>query len=37
MRLDTFYAERPAPIVHLPTGQGFVLIEPQRSAGLGKA
>lgn len=35
--MDAFFAERPEPIVHLPTGQGFVLIEPQQSAGLGKA
>jgi hypothetical protein len=31
-----FFAERPVPIVHLPTGLGFVLIEPQQSAVLGK-
>jgi hypothetical protein len=27
--MDAFFADRPEPIVHLPTGQGFVLIEPQ--------
>ena len=37
MRLDTFLAERPESIVHLPTGRGFILIEQQRSAGLGNA
>ena len=25
--MDEFFAERPEPIVHLPTGQGFVMIE----------
>jgi hypothetical protein len=32
--MDGFFAERPEPIVHLPTGQGFVLIE---GAGAGRA
>ena len=25
--MDEFFADRPEPIVHLPTGQGFVIIE----------
>ena len=35
--MDAFFAGRAEPIVHLPTGQGFVLIEPKQSAGLDKA
>jgi len=37
LAMDAFFAERPEPIVHLPTGQGFVLIEPQHSGRSGKA
>ena len=29
---DAFFADRPEPIVHLPTGQRFVVIEPRLSA-----
>jgi hypothetical protein len=25
--MDEFFADRAEPIVHLPTGQGFVIIE----------
>jgi O-methyltransferase len=35
--MDSFFAERPEPIVHLPTGQGFVVIEPPQPAGLGQS
>jgi len=35
--MDAFFAEQPEPIVHLPTGQGLVLIEPRQSAGLSKS
>ncbi len=27
--MDAFFADRPEPIIHLPTGQGFVLIEAE--------
>ncbi len=30
--MDEFFADRPEPIVHLPTGQGFVMIEARDTA-----
>jgi hypothetical protein len=35
--MDTFFADRPEPIVHLPTGQGLVLIEPREATRLGRS
>jgi predicted O-methyltransferase YrrM len=31
--MDAFFADRPEPVVHLPTGQGLVLIEPREATG----
>ena len=35
--MDDFFTKRPEQMVPLPTGKGFVLIEPPRAVGLDKA
>jgi hypothetical protein len=35
--MDAFFADRPEPIVHLPTGQGFVLVEPREEPRFGRS